>query len=239
MRNNLSVDTSELIDLTNRLERINRSAFPVAVRNTLNSAAFDVKQKTMPASAAESFVLRQKNFWKKTSRVEMARGFDTKTMHSEVGFVSLGGTNKSVEDLEQQEKGGSINGRSFVALKQSRVGNSWKKNVKKENRISDISKIVSSRKMKGKSRGQRLKQAFATAGVGGHVLSESGFLFRIESGLVNGRFQTTSLFAYKKKRKVTVKATHFMEKASDRSAKKLDEFYLIEANKQFKRNGLL
>ncbi|MBL4809315.1 MAG: hypothetical protein JKY43_04565, partial [Phycisphaerales bacterium] len=46
-----NVNTDAVVSLTNKLEKLHKSAFPVAVRGTLNSAAFDVKQKSMPAFA--------------------------------------------------------------------------------------------------------------------------------------------------------------------------------------------
>lgn len=43
----LHVNNSEVIALTNKLEQLNRSAFPVAVRTALNSAAFGVINKSV------------------------------------------------------------------------------------------------------------------------------------------------------------------------------------------------
>ncbi len=41
----LDVNTDSAIQLTAKLERLHRSSFPSAVRNTLNDAAFDMKKK--------------------------------------------------------------------------------------------------------------------------------------------------------------------------------------------------
>jgi hypothetical protein len=84
----------------------------------LNKAAFDVKQNTMLKSAEASFVKRQPNFFKANSRVEMASGWDLDKMQATVGFNSSGlkggSNNHAVEDLEQQERGGTIKSRSFI-----------------------------------------------------------------------------------------------------------------------------
>ena len=47
----LNVNTDAVVALTNKLEKLHRSAFPVAVRSTLNSAAFDMKKDTILKSA--------------------------------------------------------------------------------------------------------------------------------------------------------------------------------------------
>lgn len=41
----LNVNTDATVALTNKLEKLHKSAFPVAVRSTLNSAAFDMKKR--------------------------------------------------------------------------------------------------------------------------------------------------------------------------------------------------
>lgn len=240
MNKTFNVNTDEVVKFTNKLEKLHKSAFPVAVRSTLNSAAFDVKQKTMPSQANVSFENRSKNFFKSNSRVEMAVGFDVKSMKSTVGFLSRGGTNKAVDELEQQESGGTIGGRSFIAVDSARIGKSHSKNVQKKNRISIMPNVVDARKAKGKNPRQKFIKSLIHAGVGGLVLSEhkgKEMLWRVNS--LNrdskGRFKLTAIYSFKKGRSVRVSATHFMEKSSLKSAQKLDDFFIIEAQKQIKR----
>ena len=109
-----NVDTNEVIVFTNKLEKLSKSAFPNAVRGTLNGLGFDVKKNTMPEVAEKTFVTRRKNFLKASSRVEMARGFSLNSMETKVGFVPFKGPNEAVQDLEQQEHGGKIGGRSLL-----------------------------------------------------------------------------------------------------------------------------
>ena len=117
-------------DHVSRLERINRSALPVAVRQTLNAAAFDVKQNTMPEEA-DIFIHRKPTFFKANSGVTPAKGLDVNTMEATVGFKpKTGDRSHSVEDLEEQEEGGVIpHSRAFVALKEGRTGQQWQKNT--------------------------------------------------------------------------------------------------------------
>ena len=66
----IDVNTDSLIKLTAKLENLSRSALPVAVRGTLNNAAFDVKQRTLTKSAEKNFPhLKQKRFFLKLFQV--------------------------------------------------------------------------------------------------------------------------------------------------------------------------
>jgi hypothetical protein len=166
----LRVDTGEAVKFTAKLERDIPNALAGAVASALNSAAFDVKQKEMPAGFAAEFEKRQPNFAKANSRVEKVTGKDINSMRSIVGFKPLAGTNKAVDDLEQQEHGGSIGGRSFIPLSMARVGGSWLKLPKKENRISGIQGIVDSSQGTGVNDKEKFIRSVLHAGVGGYVI---------------------------------------------------------------------
>ena len=228
------VDVDEVISYTNRLEKLNRSAFPSAVRNTLNSLAFDVKQRTMLKMTEKTFTIRQRNFFKANSRVETAKGFHVGSMGSQVGFVSLKGNNFAVDDLEQQEHGGKIDGRSFIALAPARVSNSLSRNVSKRNRISGIKNIVKTDDAKTNSDAQGFVKSVIFAGVGGHVLHKN-ILFRIDS--INGRrFKLKALYSFQKSRSVTVKKTKFMERSAEITTRRNFEFYKKSAEFQFEKS---
>jgi len=132
---------------------------------------FEVKKTTMPESAKKNFIHRKPTFFKANSKVDPATGFDVSSMKSTVGFVKIAGKGNTVEDLEEQEGGGDIGGRSFIPLKQARTGNSWNKTVRAKARISDIkSKIVDSRRAKGKTDEEKFIKSAIHAGVNGWVL---------------------------------------------------------------------
>jgi hypothetical protein len=239
------INTARVSAFAKELSELHRSAFPVAVRGTLNNAAFDVKQNTMPKSAKDTFIQRQPNFFKANSKVDMAKGFNVESMQATVGFKPLSGTNKAVDDLEQQEYGGNIGGRSFVPLKEARGGD-WKKKPRSRYRISDIkNKIIDSKKSKGKNDKEKFIKAAIHAGKGGFVLgnktnsSGNKFLFKINSvkRLKGGNtvINSTPIFAVEKNRKVKPKATHFMQKASLKSANDLEKNFAMQAEKQIKK----
>src|SRR5690606_16933932 len=91
----------------------------------LTKTARHVKDVTMPKTS-KVFVRRAPNFFKANSKWERAEGFDIKKMKATVGFYSnrlvKQATNYAVRDLEQQEKGGNIRGRAFIAMRQARTG---------------------------------------------------------------------------------------------------------------------
>ena len=233
---NINMDAA--VVMTNRLEKLHRSALPVAIRRTLDGAAFDVKKRTLLRTTSKTFEQRKKTFFKAKSRVFKAKGFNVKTMKSTIGFID--GDEQAVDDLEKQEKGGKIGGRSFIPLDSSRTSNSLNKNVRKKDRISGIKGIVDARKAKGVNKKQKFVKSVFHAGAGGHVLTKwegKQILWRVNSvkRTKKGKFKLTGLFSYEKKRSAQIKATHFMERSAFDSQKMIPRIYQVEGMKQIKR----
>jgi hypothetical protein len=234
------IDTKESEDFANKLQKMHRSAFPSAIRGTLNKTIFDVKTKTMPKSADDAFVKRQPNFFKANSRFENAIGFNINSMKAVVGFVEnglKGGNNYAVQDLEEQEHGGTIDKKSFIPLPGARKGGGMNGLVKPNSRLSGIKKLIDVRKIKTKNKRARFAAAMAIAGRGGHVLSERT-VWRVDSLRKTGKgvvYKKTKLYNFKKGRKVQVETTWFMRNASLRSAEKMYSVFELEANRQLSK----
>lgn len=242
----LNINTDAVIRHSARLEQIRKSALPSAVRGTLNDAAFDVKQRTMPAHAHTTFIKRSPNFFKANSRVEMATGNQINSMRSSVGFFSNNlrsdkgnpADNFAVKDLEQQEHGGKIAGKSFIPLDTARTGGHASL-VKPANRLTRIlpqNKLVIARNLSGVSKKEKFVKAIFKAGIGGYVLGSNvlgeNLLWRVESLWDdNGskKFRLTPLYSYSKRRKISVKETSFMREASMDTRKRIDGFYIKQA----------
>lgn len=242
----LNINTDAVVAYTNKLEKLHRSALPVAIRSALNSAAFDVKMKTMPAAADGTFVKRQANFFKANSKVEQAKGFDMRAMTAKVGFVPFSGTNKAVDDLEQQEYGGGIDGRSFIALAAARTGRNWKRKPRAPYRMSQVlSNTVNAKDAKGKTDAERFTKSAIHAGKGGFVIGNkvtskgNKIVFEIRSvkRLKGGDtvIKSIPVFAVQKDRIVRPPATGFMRKSSLESASKIEDFYIVAAKRQIKK----
>lgn len=234
----IRIDSEAALKYAEKLGRLSRSALPNAIRNALNSAAFDVKKNTMPQIARKEFVNRSPNFFKANSRVEMARGFDIRKMESKVGFVERGlkgDHNFSVKDLEQQEHGGDIKGKSFIPTKEARKSKSNKSLVRPVNRLTRINNIVNVKNASGANQGQKFIKSVIHAGKGGHVLDEKkGILWRVNSiaRTKGGAFKLTPIYTFRDNRSVKVKPTGFMEWASRKSAGRLNNFFYIAAQKE-------
>lgn len=242
----LNINTSKLVSFTNKLEKLRRADLPVAIRGTLNKAAFDVKQVTMPASTGARFEKRNPNFFKANSKVEMAQGLSVPSMRSTVGFVStnLQYNNEAVRELQQQEYGGQIGSRTFVPTEAARTGSNATP-VRPKNRLRTIGKGIENRaihasKLTGANRRTKFIKAAIKAGPGGYVIAglRKPMLYRIDS--LSRKFgrtfvRQTPLYSYQKGRSVRIKQTGFMRQATLVSANRLNKFFIEEANRRFKK----
>lgn len=238
----LNVNTAAVEKFTKSLEGMRKSALPVAIRTTLNSAAFDVKKTSMPQSAKKSFVERKANFFKANSRVDMAIGFNIAQMKSVAGFIP---GNKAVEELQQQEEGGEIPDRSFIPMDTARTGGSNKRMIRANARIAALKgkKVIDADKVSAKT----AKQKFVRAAIKAYehnllVLGNKNdngkrTLSRINNIRFNKKrrkinINRTPLYTYQKGKVVKVKATNFMKRAAHESGLKLPEFFIKAAERQ-------
>ena len=251
--NNVVVDTKEIELFASKLKTLPKQAFPSAVRNTLNSLAFDVKQRSLPISARKNFVNRSPNFFKANSAVKKANGFNVQTMHSIVGMsedkLKNKSTNYAVKDLEQQEHGGTIKSKTFIGMNPSRVGNSWNKVVRRQLSIDEIAdksiktRSVNSRRNRGgkqvavKSEKQKFVVALHVAKKGGFIMTENA-IFRVNSlnKTKTGQFKLSKLYSKKTNRTVKVKATHFMDEAKYHTMKKVEKIFKENSEFQFQKH---
>jgi hypothetical protein len=231
-----NINTDAAVVMTNKLEKLHRSALPVAIRRTLDNAAFDVKTRTLLGVTTKTFVNRKKNFFKAKSRVVKAKGFNVSSMKSTVGFID--GDEQAVDDLEKQERGGSIKGRSFVPLNTARKGGTNKGEVENKYRTTKFKNVIRAGKQKGGSRGARFIKAAMKAGKGGNVIGQNGILFRVtkmNKSAKKFKFKARAIYDFKKGRSPRIKATHFMQRSQNKSAKMIPRFFNIEGKKQIKR----
>jgi len=213
-----SVNMDNVIKLTAKLERINRSAFPIAVRQTLNDAAFTTK-RMVPKVAAQKFTTRQKNFFSAFSTVVMAKGYDVNRMVSVTGINSAKGS-EVAEGLEKQETGGTITGSKLIPHRMARVSSNQQKKVRKSNYLSNIS--ISTAKNKKKD----AKFLLVKKGRGGTV-------FEIRKTKTRTRLRP--VYVYRRTNKSKVDRTPFMEPSAKFARSKMAIDYKKNAEYQFKR----
>lgn len=247
----LNINNDAVVKYTAKLEKMHRSALPVAIREALNNAAFDVKQRTMPKSSKKAFTNRQRNFFTANSRVDMARGFDVKTMKAVVGFTEgklRGSNNQAVKDLEDQEHGGGIGGRSLRATPSARVSSSEDRPVQMKYRLKDLKNVVNANKIVARSKKQKFikaafiakkkfgKDAFVLGNIrkGGRLTLSH--IKKIKSlGRTKIEIKRVPVYTYKKGEVWRVKPTGFMRRASMESGLKIEQHFIKQARKQFER----
>lgn len=241
----LNINSSEVVTYTARLERMRKSALPNAIRNTLSKAALDVKQNTMPKSAKRTFIQRKPQFFKAASTVVFAKGSDISQMKSAAGFKQMpNDKGRAVDDLKQQEFGGKIGGRDYVALKGARSAKSWHKGVRKDLRISALDRMIDSDKASGKNDKQKFVKSAIHAGKGGlvrgNIKNSSGArtIYLVNKVMRKGKntvIGKTAVYSEKNNRQVKPPATHFMGKAAEQSSKRVEQIFINEAAKQLAR----
>lgn len=254
----ISVDISQLHGYSKKLKSLSRSAFPVTIRKTLNDAAYNVKLNTMPKRTSKTFKKRQPNFFKANSKVISAKGFNTSTMQSQVGFFSnnlKGKNNAAVKDLEEQEHGGKIDRKTFIAEEGARSSGGLVKPNRRLGKLPSLTGKVAVTSSKGMVRGKlrtikSKKQRFIRAAFlakskfGGFVLGNknnngSRTLSIISSITSTGdgiKIKRTPLYNVNKGRAVKVNATNFMKRASYESSMDMNKMFIANAQLQFKKH---
>lgn len=236
----MNVNTSASIILTSKLERLNRSAFPSAVRSTLNDASFEMKQKNILESARLNMKVKNPTFFRKYTGVKRATGFNVGGMYSEVGFSKSNEikAKKALEGMESNEVGGSDDDGGMYIGK-SRTGKGL---VKKNARFdkSNLAKGYKNAKKGGKSNMMRLV-ASQLEGKPVFINTKNGrFLVKVKSitsGMKNKKvnIKLDFLMRHRKTHTAHAKATHFNKEAAIKTSKQIEVFYAKNAEFQFNK----
>ena len=259
----LNVDMKAVAGHILALQKMHRKYMPMAVRDTLNKSALDMKQTEIEVTANKVFTRRQKNFLKANSKVEFAKGFDIAQMQSMMGLKSLKPKvvhDYAIEDLPYQEVGGNIPNKSFNPTEQARQGQNKSKMVAAANRLTKIGDGMFDSGNTNLHGVKNNKEAFVLTAIyakkGGVVIgneknkdgSKGVFLIQsvtrikkpvtTKSGKVYKRGNTLvkskEIYTLKKGRKARVKATHFIKNAGQLAQKKMTQFFIEAANKYIK-----
>jgi len=213
-----SVNMDEVVKFTAKLEKLNRTAFPMAVRSTLNDVAFKTKELA-PKIAEKNFTVRKKTLFKAFTTVNKASGYNVNQMKSETG-INVAKGSKVAEGLEKQETGGTIQGRKLIAHDKARIGGSSAKRLKRRHQFKNISIARPGRKVPG----------------GKYILIKSGgrgTVFLIKKLKASRRL--TPIYSYRQSRNSPVPKNPFMSVAANMARAKMPEFYKKNAEYQFNR----
>ena len=241
----LDVNTDAAIQLTAKLERLSKSAFPSAVRNTLNECAFDMKSKELPKSFKKNFKPKSGtiSYFKKSLKVDKANGFNIKNMKSVVGLLDASNPidRRFVEGMQKQEGGGIIDD-GLRYLKYARGGR-VNGRVISENRY-DRTKVITGRsKRKGTRKSKFVARAYASLKTGKPIFMNTmrgNFLVKtsnVSSNISSKKleFKFDFIAMSRKKVKTKLKSTKYNYEASIETFKKIEKFYKEKAEFQFKK----
>lgn len=214
----LNVNTDAAIQLTAKLEKLHKSAFPSAVRNTLNDAAFKTK-KLIPEKASKNFTVRQKNLFSRFTKVEKASGWEVNNMVSKIGIdggVPKGG--KVAEGLAKQETGGTVDGRKLTPHNMGRTSNSYQKKLKSKNQFSKMGQMATNKKRPKGAKYILIKN------------SDKGTVFEIKGK------KLSPVFNYRTTTKTRLKSNPFISPSAKEAAKEMESLYIKNAEYQLKKH---
>lgn len=231
---NFKHDIKDTKGLSRKLQQLNRSAFPVVVRQTLNNTAIDVKKKTLVDTAKDVFIVRSPSFFKRHSKVDFAKGFEIGKMVSSVGMIG-----DETKNFHEQEIGGTVR-RVAIPNTGARTSQSNKRRIAKryylqQNAIVDGNKRTSRRRS---NKSQRVADAFIAHKTGkwlwkNETLFEVRRFNKTRSGRV--KIKMKPLYSIKRNRSVKIDATNFIEKAALAAIPNMERHFVVAANKQFKK----
>lgn len=228
MPKSFDINSDEIVVMANNLQKMHRSAFPLAVRGTLNSAAVHTKKNEIVPSAKRNFIARKPSFFKAFSKFDYAKGFDISKMEARAGMITKG--QQAAKNLSIQETGGLIDRREFVPVDRARVSDSHAKSVQAKNRLRRIGEPDA--RIKTKNKNKLIRTAFAI-GVGKHILYDD-VLLRVKK-VKRGKIDFDLLYDYEPNRKIKVEETNFVEEAAQKSTKYYPKFFNQNAKRQIER----
>lgn len=237
----LNVNNDATIILTAKLERLNRSAFPSAVRSTLSDAAFEMKKVNILDSAKKNMKIKNPTFFKRYTGVKRATGFDVNSMYAEVGFQDRGEqkAKKAVnKGMEANESGGTDDDGGMYLAKTRGSRGLVKRNARFNK--SNLAKGYKSAKKGGKS---NMAKLFSSALENKPVFistTKGRFLVKVNSissdtGDKKTKIDLDFLMRGRKQHQAHAKATHFNREAALKTQKQMDDFYEKNATYQFNK----
>ena len=245
----LNVNTDANIILTAKLERLNKQAFPAAVRSTLNDAAFAMKKGNILESARRNMTVRNPSFFRKFTGVNRATGWDVDSMSSQVGFINTDPNKqkgrKAIEGMEHNEVGGS-DATGAMYLAKARTSNTLKKLVRRKARFDkgNVAKGTSSKMRSKKLANVQNMVASVQENSPTFIETSKGkFLVQVTSissksvGKGKGKLdiKLTFLMRSRKQNVAHAKATHFNREAALKTQKQMEVFYAKNAEYQFQK----
>src|SRR6056297_1290897 len=228
----LQFTSNKLINFSHTLSKIHKAALPNAVRFTLTDAAKDIKFKTLQKSSEQQFDVSKPSFFKKFSGYRAASGYNINNMKATAGMIK-GQDSKSVAStkIAAQQTAGIVKDRSYIAAEKQR----GKKGTLKKSYLDMIKKapIVY-------DGGNYIKSAIEAKQKNKPLLvrkNGKGVLTKVKRiNKKNPIVKTEILAGYEKDRDINLKTKRpFVINAAIESGRKLDSFFIKNAERQINR----
>lgn len=217
-----------------RLERdlikMRSRALPYAVRNTLNSLAFDARKEAQ-AFITKEMVNRNK-FTVNSIRVDRARGVNIESMKSVVGSIA--------PYMLVQEEGGSKDRKSGKTVAIPTGASAGQRNAVPRTRLprgmNKMQRIALQRGNLSRAKNRKQRNAIAIS------MSKGGFAY-LDLGRRKGIFKISkagkpTMMHDLTRTSVEIKKTEWMKKSSDESYSRREKFYVESLKYQMSRMGL-
>jgi hypothetical protein len=229
----LNINSDKLVSLANKLEKTHKSALPVAVRQSLNDAAFEAKKKHVRKTFDKQFIVRKKGFIGSHTRVNKSKNtFNVNEMQSEMGVIK--GKSEAGDELKYQELGGTIKDRDYIPLPGARVSQSQAKTVSKRHYLNRIEPQKNKPVFKQQN---FIRAAFAAGEKGYLVFGEVLIQIRkIKKPSRNSVFiKAVPVYSYEKNRTIRLKPAPFIEPAGELAMKDIPKHFRERAKQRFQK----
>lgn len=223
----IKINSIAMKEYEKKLNDLHRSAFPNAIRSTLNDAAFEMKKDNLHTSAAKNFKhTRSKSFFKKFSGVKKATGWNINSMYSEIGLLDMGvkTAKTAIDNMHMHEKGGSIN-EGATYLRDSRTSKSFGKLVRNQNYFKR------SKYVKGKN---YVRKAFVALKENA-IMKHGDYLIRVNKITKGNKLRINTTLLMKKRNNVRISPNNFITKAGIQTQKSIPLNFRKHAEKQIKK----
>lgn len=228
----IKIESVSLNQYQKKLTELHRSAFPNAIRSTLNDAAFEMKNKQLHTSAASNFKhTRSKTFFKKFSSLEKAKGWNVNEMKSIVGMTNQGQSkvDTALGNMDMHENGGSVK-KGNTYLEGARVSKSFGRLARKKAYFNKekITKVKSKKffiaaAYRAKERGEQLQY--------------KDLVLEIRSIKKNkkGKIKILSSVISKRRKNIRISPTHFITEAGEKTRRNIHSNFRKNAEYQISK----
>jgi hypothetical protein len=229
MAQTFDINMTEVIGFTNKLSKLHKSALPLAIRSTLNDAAFEAK-KVLPLVWDKNFTVRKMSFIKSHARVNKSPNtFNIKSMVSEIGILK--GKSKAGNRLAFQEVGGIIESH-FMPRDVARDGST------RSGKISKRAYFQRNNIRKANNKQQFIKMAYMNAKSNkSDLIWYKDLVFNVDSFSSSGGqldIKYDVLYSTKES-KVSIEGRGFIRKSAKLAIPKMPTFYRKNAEFRIKK----